>query len=150
VIARPWTLIVMIALVSCAPQGPSGPAIGEMLPGNLFSQSGKVLDFAIQKTYGSGAVSAFDSDRQERFSGSNVAVLASTTTSARAVVTNGSGFAVGNATESSGSNMADATAYLRGDKGTMLTCTMRIQAGVYPHGIGDCTDNRRTTYRLQF
>jgi hypothetical protein len=121
-----------------------------MLPGALYSQSGKVLDFAIQKTYGSGAVSAFDSDRQERFSGSYVAVLGSTTTNARAVVMNGSGFAVGHATESSGTNMADATAYLRGDKGTMLTCTMRIQAGVYPHGIGDCTDNHRMSYRLQF
>ena len=49
-----------------------------------------------------------------------------------------------------GSNMADASAFLRGDKGSMLTCTMRIEAAVYPHGLGTCTDKRGGSYRLQF
>lgn len=149
-IAHPWQLIVVGVLASCAPPAPSGPDFGAMLPGNLYSLSGNVMTFEIEKTTGAGSVTAFDPASQERFSGSYVAVLASTTTNARAVVTNGYGLAVGNATQSSGTNMADATAYLRGDKGTILSCTMRIQAGVYPHGIGDCTDNRRATYRLQF
>jgi formylmethanofuran dehydrogenase subunit C len=121
-----------------------------MLPGNLYSQNGKVMSFAIEKTTGAGSVTAFDPGSQEQFSGSYVAVLGNTTTNTHAMVANTSGWVAGNATESSGSNMADGTAYLRGDKGTMLSCTMRIQAGVYPHGIGDCTDNHRATYRLQF
>jgi hypothetical protein len=139
--------LVSLLPLSCAAQG---PPMGAMLPGNLYTLDGRVLDFAIQKEPRSGDVTAFDPTTQERFSGTYVGVLESTSASSSGLVTNGRGFAVGSGSAVSGSNMADATAFLRGDKGSMLTCSMRIEAAVYPHGLGTCTDNRGGSYRLQF
>ena len=48
------------------------------------------------------------------------------------------------------SNIANATAFLKGDKGTMLNCVMQIEASISPHGIGGCDDNFGKKYRLQF
>jgi hypothetical protein len=50
------------------------------------------------------------------------------------------------------SNIANANAFLKGDKGTMLTCVMKIEGAVVssPHGIGGCNDNLGKKYRLQF
>lgn len=124
--------------------------MGEMLPGNLFTQDGRVLDFAIQKTTGSGGVTAFDSARQENFSGTYVAVLEATGAVSNGFATNGQRFVAGSGSAVVGSNMADATAFLRGNKGTMIQCSMKIQAAAYPHGLGTCTDNHGGQYRLQF
>jgi hypothetical protein len=60
------------------------------------------------------------------------------------------GTASGSGVASVGSNIANATAYLAGDKGTMLNCEMHIEAGLSPHGIGGCSDNKGKNYRLQF
>jgi hypothetical protein len=49
-----------------------------------------------------------------------------------------------------GSNIANATAYLTGDKGSMMNCEMKIEASISPHGIGGCTDQRGGKYRMQF
>ena len=147
-VARCAAMAVMALLpVSCAAQG---PAMGDMLPGTLYTQDGRVLDFAIQKAPRSGAVTAFDATAQESFSGTYVGVLESTTANSSGLATNGRDFAVGAASAAVGSNMADATAFLRGDKGAMLTCTMRIEAAVYPRGLGTCKDNHGGIYRLQF
>jgi hypothetical protein len=124
--------------------------VGAMLPGNLYTQDGRILDFAIQKEPRSGNVTAFDSPTQEHFSGTYVGILELTRTSSSGLITNGGGFAVGSAAGVTGSNIADATAFLRGDKGSVLTCSMRIEAGVSPHGLGTCTDNHGSSYRLQF
>jgi hypothetical protein len=124
--------------------------MGSMLPGNLFRQDGRVLDFAIQKAPRSGGVTALDPTTQEHFSGTYVGVLESASASSSGLVTNGRGFAVGSSSGVAGSNIADATAYLRGDRGSMLTCSMKIEAGVSPHGLGSCTDNHGGSYRLQF
>ena len=115
-----------------------------------YGQDGTVMQFAIEKTRGSGDVTAFNPTTQERFSGTYVAVVQGTNVSSRAYVTNGVDSASGVTASTARSNLADSTAYLRGDKGTMLSCSMAIQPGVYPHGIGTCTDNNRTGYRLQF
>ena len=121
-----------------------------MLPGTIYAQDGTVMQFAIQKALGGGDVTAFNPATQERFSGTYVGVIRGTNVNSDAYATNGADFAVGAGSSVARSNLADATAYLRGDKGTMLTCAMQIQPGIYPHGIGQCSDNHRTTYRLQF
>jgi hypothetical protein len=117
-----------------------------MLPGAIYSQGGKVLPFQIEKAYHTGAVTASDPSTGERFAGQYVGVREQTTATASGVGSAGYGFASG----SVGSNMANATAYLTGDKGTTLTCEMQIQAGLSPHGIGHCADNNGVQYRLQF
>ncbi len=108
------------------------------------------MPFAIEKTTGSGLVTASDPATQEEFSGNYVAVMETISSSANAFATNGYSSAIGFGSGSVGSNIADANAYLRGDQGTMLTCTMKIQAGINPHGLGSCSDNSGRSYRLQF
>lgn len=100
--------------------------MGAMLPGALYTKEGRVLDFAIEKTTGSGAVTALDPVSKESFSGTYVAIMGAD------------------------ASTATATAYLRGDKGAALTCEMQIQPGDSPHGLGTCNDNRKRSYRLQF
>jgi hypothetical protein len=85
-----------------------------------------------------------------QFSGTYVGIMSSVTRSSTAVISGdvtASGFGV----DSISSNIANATAFLKGDKGTMLNCAMQIQASVIaPRGIGGCTDNSGRKYRLQF
>lgn len=135
---------------------------GGMLPGTIYSQDGKVLEFQIEKAHRTGAVAAFDPSTGERFSGAYVGILERTTAFSSGFLTGrtnfvGTGFS-GTATSTAsgfgfgsvGSNIANATAYLAGDKGTMLNCEMQIEAGFSPHGIGGCVDNKSEKYRLQF
>jgi len=108
------------------------------------------MAFSIEKTTGSGAVTAYDPATQEQFYGSYVGIRETINSNADAFVTNGRSSVAGVGSGSVGSNIADANAYLRGGKGTMLTCTMKIQAGASPHGLGSCVDNSGQKYRLQF
>jgi hypothetical protein len=104
------------------------------------------MRFAIQKTTGSGDVTAFNPTTQESFCGNYVAVVSGSNVTSAYATNDGAGFGSSTAR----SNLAGASAYLRGDKGTMLTCSMEIQPGWYPHGIGSCSDNHSIAYRLQF
>ena len=121
-----------------------------MIPGTIFSSDGKVMPFEIEKAHRTGAVRAKDPQTGEVFAGTYVGVRERID-----VVTSGtaiSGQVVGSTfgSGSAQSNMANATAYLQGDKGTMLNCVMKIEAGLSPHGLGECTDNKGGKYRLQF
>ena len=110
-----------ICIISALIGGCVGP--GGMIPGNLFSQNGQILDFAIEKTYGSGRVTAFNSKTNETFEGKYSAI---------------------------GTSTARATAFLKGDKGSIIYCQMEIQAGLNPHGLGKCQDQKEIVYRVQF
>ena len=135
---------------------------GGMLPGTIYSQNGKTLQFEIEKARRSGAVAAFDASTGERFSGTYVGILqrstgfssgfanGQTNFSGNGVVGTATSTASGFGFSSAGSNIANATAYLNGDKGTVLNCEMQIEAGFSPHGIGGCIDNKGEKYRLQF
>jgi hypothetical protein len=127
-----------------------GCATGGMIPGTIYSSGGKILQFEIEKARRNGAVKAVDPSTGERFSGTYVGILEAVSGSSTAFVSGQGRYASGFASGSVGSNIANATAYLKGDKGTMLTCRMQIEAGISPHGIGDCTDNRAGKYKLQF
>jgi hypothetical protein len=129
---------------------------GIMLPGSIYSNDGKVLQFEIEKASRTGAVKALDPATGEQFSGTYVGLMPTVTATSSAMISgasttgrhvNASGFGV----NSVSSNIANTTAYLKGDKGTMLNCTMEIEAAIgSPHGIGGCDDNFGKKYRLQF
>jgi hypothetical protein len=126
-----------------------------MLPGQIYSQGGKVLEFQIEKAHRSGAVTAYDPSNGERFSGRYVGILervsGTSTTMAHVGTSSGaSASGVGFGSSSVGSNIANATAFLTGDKGNTLNCEMKIEAGFSPHGLGVCTDQKGAQYRLQF
>ena len=57
------------ALAGCVS---AGPATGTKIPGKVYSQNGRVLQFEIDKASGSGAVRAFDAVSGERFTGQYV------------------------------------------------------------------------------
>lgn len=124
--------------------------VGGMIPGKIYSDSGKVLDFEIEKSYGTGRVTARDNATGEQYTGEYVGIR-------ETISGTGSGFAMsGNRTATTfgsasvSSNMANATAFLTGNKGSSLNCQMTIQAGFSPHGIGDCSDKNGTKYHIQF
>ena len=113
------------------------------MPGNIISTQGKTLSFEIERAHRSGAVTAFDPSTDERFVGNYVAIVNSVSSAAYSPL---AGWGVARTT----SNVANATAFLRGDKGSVLNCDMQIEGGFNPHGIGQCTDNHAENYRLQF
>jgi hypothetical protein len=124
--------------------------VGGMIPGQIYSEQGKVLEFQIEKSRGAGAVTAFDPATGEHYAGNYVGIREVTTTTSGAFVQSGNTFATGTGFGTIASNMATSTAYLTGDKGSMLNCDMQIQAGFSPHGIGGCSDQKGGRYRLQF
>jgi hypothetical protein len=138
---------IVFVLASCAP-------FGAMLPGKIYSQSGEVLDFEIEVARRSGKVKAFNPRTGETFNGTYVGLLETISTTSQGNVSMIGGrrpaFVSGASSSVSGSNLANAEAFLQGDKGSMITCAMVIEAGVSPHGIGDCRSQSGTIYRLQF
>lgn len=123
---------------------------GGMLPGSIYSNDGRILNFEIEKSKGAGAVRALDPATGETFSGSYVGIRERLDVAASGVAVGGNVVATQSGSGSVQSNVANATAFLKGDKGTMLNCTMKIETGFSPHGLGDCQDNQGRTYRLQF
>jgi hypothetical protein len=130
--------VAAISLSACA---------GGMIPGQIYSEQGKILEFQIEKARRTGTVTAFDPQTGEHYSGNYVGILEAVGGSSVTVSSAGS---VGATSFGLGSNIANATAYLTGDKGSMLNCEMKIEASISPHGIGGCTDQRGGKYRLQF
>lgn len=133
-------LIGALMLSACA---------GGMLPGNIYSSDGKVMQFEIEKARRSGAVTALDPSTGETFSGTYVGIMPTVTQTSSGVIS-GDVSLTGFGISAISSNIANATAFLKGDRGTSLTCVMQIEAGISPHGIGGCDDNFGHKYRLQF
>lgn len=131
----------MLALLGCA---------GGMIPGNIIAENGKVLEFQIERARRTGEVRAFDPSSGERFSGRYVGILETVSSSGTAFVHSGTRSATAFGSSSTGSNIGNATAFLTGDRGTSLNCEMKIEAGLSPHGMGACSDQRGGRYRLQF
>ena len=127
---------------------------GRMLPGNIIADSGDVLDFEIETAYRSGAVAAANPRTGERFTGRYTAIVDTTYSRSTGQVsvygTGGSVTGTGFGTTAQRSSIGNASAFLRGDRGTTLNCTMQIEAGIRPTGIGSCQDQRGLGYRLQF
>ena len=127
---------------------------GQMLPGNIVAEQGDILDFQIEVARRSGMVAASNPRTGEQFTGTYVGIMERFTSFssgyAHAYGIGGSATASGFGSTSTGSNIANATAFLKGTDGTTLNCDMQIEAGLSPHGIGKCSDQRGGLYRLQF
>jgi hypothetical protein len=143
---RTFGIVVRCAVLVAAATSLSACA-GGMIPGQIYSEQGKVLEFQIEKARRTGAVAAFDPQTGEHYAGNYVGILEAVGGSSVTVSSAGN---VGATSFGLGSNIANATAYLTGDKGSMLNCEMKIEASISPHGIGGCTDQRGGKYRLQF
>jgi hypothetical protein len=108
-----------------------------MIPGKIYSDSGKTLDFEIEKSYGTGRVTARDNITGEQFAGEYVGIRETTSATSSSIGISGNRVANGFGSASVSSNFGNATAFLTGDKGNSLNCQMTIQTGLSPHGIGD-------------
>ena len=134
-------------LMSCA-------SIGSMLPGVLVAKGGEVLDLQIEVAKRTGSMSATSRENGEKFVGQYVGFLDGYSDSTSSF-SNGKTSADGNYSTSSHSTSsafgnAAATAFMTGDKGRTLNCDMMVDAGLHPHGMGNCTDQFGTAYRIQF
>jgi hypothetical protein len=121
-----------------------------LIPGKIYSDSGKVLDFEIERSRGTGRVTARDNITGEQFAGEYVGIRETVSASGSSFAISGNRVANSFGSGSVRSNLANATAFLTGDKGNSLNCQMTIQAGVSPHGIGDCSDKSGVKYHVQF
>jgi hypothetical protein len=59
-----------VAAAACLLSG----CVGGMIPGKIYSDSGKILDFEIEKSYGTGRVTARDNATGEQFAGEYVGI----------------------------------------------------------------------------
>lgn len=127
---------------------------GRMLPGNIIAETGDVLDFEIETAYRSGAVTASNPRTGETFGGRYTAIVDTTysrsTNQVNVYGAAGSVTGTGFGTTAQRSSIGNASAFLRGDRGTTLNCTIQIEASIRPTGIGTCQDQRGLRYRLQF
>ena len=77
---RIFAIMVAFLLSGCA---------GGMIPGKIYSDSGKVLDFEIEKSYGTGRVTARDNATGEQFAGQYVGIRETISGNSSAVAISG-------------------------------------------------------------
>jgi hypothetical protein len=142
-------MVARTALLACLSILLAGCS-GDLIPGTIYSNDGKVMPFQIEKARRTGTAHATDPTTGEKFTGTYVGILERIDIETSSVAVAGTASASGFGRGSLAPNTANATVYLKGDKGTMLTCDMKIEAGISPHGIGACDDNYGKKYRLQF
>ena len=141
-------------------------ACGTKLPGKLYSlEDGVILDFQIERSYGTGGMYAQNLKTGEYFSGQYTGTYKGGGTA----TTSGSGQYSGTTTNVSTGTMyqntgnisssattfippTDATArgVLIGDKGTVIELYMEIRPGIVPKGHGEGIDNKSRRYQVQF
>lgn len=124
--------------------------VGFMLDGSLYSLSdGVVLPLEIETSFGRGKIGCVNPKTGEQFSGTYTGVSDGAVGHAVAIPSVGRS-SPALAFAGLRSRTATAIATMIGDKGTVLDCTMAIEKGWRPHGLGSCTDNNGQQYRLQF
>lgn len=125
--------------------------VGSMLPGQIVSLSdGRVLPMQIELTplsHPSGKMLATDTASGEVLSGTYTAILGTSVTQVSRPTLFGDQT---RATAVQTSDIAQASAVLVGNKGTVLNLHMQIKAGNPPVGFGDGEDNKGRKYSLQF
>ena len=141
-------LAVVIGLLVLTLSGCAILSLGEMLPGEIVSLSdGHIIPMEIEIIRASdvnGKITAHDPKTGEMFQGKYSAILEKNVSV---------GYGSGHSTVTSSSNIANATAILIGDKGTVLNIRMRMQAGVLKsqlHGHGEAEDNKGNRYQVRF
>jgi hypothetical protein len=120
-----------------------------MLPGKMFDLSdGTEMTFEIQKSYGTGLMTAYNPATQERFSGQYTATFSGGGTT-RGTMTNSSGES-STVSIVSPPQSANARGILKGDSGTIISISLDIQPGLRPRGHGEGIDNKSVRYQVHF
>lgn len=141
-------------------------ACGTTIPGKLYSlQDGTVMEFKIERSYGTGGMSAQNHKSGEVFSGQYTGTYkgggAATTVGTGQVSGSTSNFATGSTYQHSGQFTSNTTTFippsnatargiLIGDKGTVIELYMDIRPGIVPKGHGEGIDNKGFRYQVQF
>ncbi|RRQ20408.1 hypothetical protein D5687_09515 [Guyparkeria sp. SCN-R1] len=139
---------------------------GTMIKGDLLAvQSGTVMDFQIERSHGTGDMTAYNPETGEAFEGrytgsyqgGGVAVTNSTGSFSGSSRDTSSGTMYRHSGNVSGSSTtfvppsnATARGFLRGDQGTVITLYMDIRPGIMPKGHGEGVDQDGNRYQVQF
>lgn len=134
--------------------------VGGMIPGKLYSVTeATTLDFQIQKSTGTGTMTATNPKTGEKFTGQYTGTYQGGATTRTQVSTfdptkkttkanmPGQGYT---ATSHTAPNAATARGVLMGDMGTVIELYIDIEPGFNPHGHGDGRDNKGNRYQVQF
>jgi hypothetical protein len=122
--------------------------IGTYIPGRMVSLvDGKIIPLQVQLSYGSGQMNGTDPATGETFTGTYTAIQE---TSTNQVSTPSFWGDQDTAQEVKTSDVAQASAVLVGNKGTVFNIKMTVKAGNPPIGFGEATDNAGKKYNVQF
>jgi len=136
-----------LSLVLCGCATDPYPA-GSFLPGRIVSLAdGKILPAQAEISSGSGKLTATDPVTGEVFDGRYTAIQETTTSQ---VTRPGFLFDDETGQEVKTSDVAQASAILVGNKGTVINIKMTVKAGSPPIAYGEGTDNKGNKYNVQF
>jgi hypothetical protein len=135
--------LLALLLSGCATEG---YAPGTMLPGRIISLAdGTTLPMQYEFTSGSGKMTATNPVTAEFFQGTYTAVLETR------VHTHQSNSLFGNDdTSVETADVAQGSAVLVGNKGTVLNLKLQVKVGNPPSGFGEGEDNKGVKYNVQF
>ncbi|BEQ13921.1 hypothetical protein [Desulfoferula mesophila] len=148
-------LVILLAVTLCGcvtvPPAQQGPI---MIPGSMFKlDDGTEFAFAIQRSSGTGIMTARNLKTGETFTGKYTAMLVDGSVSTGAYQ-NAWGFNAGTVTTSKAATKAVGKGILRGDQGTVISISLNIKPSwdyrVNPSGFGEGTDNKGVKYQVQF
>lgn len=141
-----FSLVALALLLAGCATNPY--TLGSYIPGRIISLSdGKILPMQIQLSYGTGKMTAVNPDTGEFFDGTYTAIQETKSSQVSRPTWLGD---QETASEVTTSDLAQASAVLVGNKGTVLDIKMQIKAGSPPIGFGEATDNAGKKYRVQF
>lgn len=147
--------IVLLAALLCgcavAPPAHQGPI---MIPGHMFSlNDGTEFAFAIERSSGTGSMTARNLKTGEVFAGRYTAMMVDGGVSTGAYQ-NAWGFNAGTVTTRKPGTRAVGKGILRGDKGTVISISLDIKPSydyrINPSGFGEGADNKGVKYQVQF
>lgn len=133
----PLFAMIVVALAACA------------LPGKMYSlNDGTESAFEIQRSSGTGGMTAHNPKTGERFTGQYTATAIGGGTSRIDIDLGGTKSGTG--TVYTPPSYANARGILRGDKGTVISVYLDIRPGLRPTGHGEGVENIGNRYQFQF
>ena len=135
--------LAFLLLCGCAADPFAG---GTFVPGKMTSLSdGTVFPMQIELSYGSGRLTATDPVTGEILTGTYTAILETHVIQHQSTSLFGEDET---ATDTSG--IAQGSAVLVGNKGTVVNLKLQIKPGTQPSGFGEAEDNHGKKYNIQF
>ncbi len=122
---------------------------GQMLPGRIISLAdGTTLPMQYELTSGSGSMTATNPKSGELFQGTYTAILESHTV--QNTSTSIFDLSDDDAQSVSTSDVAQGSAVLVGNMGTVINLKLHVKVGNPPTGFGEGEDNKGVKYTVQF